>query len=620
MLTPPRSFLCLLSILAGPLLLAEDKGPQTVEELRQAVEIVLKEGHTPGAAVAIVSRDKVEWIAGLGLADEAANKPVTTKTIFRIGSASKEFVALAALKLQEEGKLKLTDTLRQWVPEFPVENAWESTDPVRLDQLLEHTSGIPDLRFSEYAHNDPSPVTLTQALNFAPQNRVIRWRPGSRYAYSGVGPALVAAVVEKISGLRFEDYVRDNFFGPLRMDTTSYFLTPEVESNLTTMYWSRSHKVAPYQHVIYRPSGAINASIEDMASYVRFHLQRGSLDGQRILKEASIDRLELPTTLPAARAGVTVGYGLCNWSMFSAGYKWHGHGGNRDACFVTMEYCPELGVGLVVMLNSNQEDALARTINLMRGYVMRKAPQKVFPPAGPMPAFFNQEFEGTYHNIAPRDEGYTDFIEGLRSFRKIRVDEKGMTMTRVPSRWVPVSGNLFRLEDGTEPELAVITGEGGEMLLQCFQGTFRHTSEMGLAALNYGMKFSFGILLSAVLFAMIWGGCLAFGRLKNAGPLGLRSWPLLGVAGVGGFIAFYVNFQEGHIDIVGTMNVWSVGLMLGTLLIPLSAIFTAVGLWRHRKTPMNRFAYWHAVLVALGLLFITGYGLAWGLIGIRTWA
>ncbi len=620
MLKKSRWSLCLILFLAGQLLLAEDKGPKTIEELRQAIEKVLKDGRTPGAAVAIVSRDKVEWMAGLGLADEATNKPVTTKTIFRIGSTSKEFIALAALKLQEEGKLKLTDTLRQWVPEYPVENAWESTDPVRIVHLLEQTSGIPEYRFSEYAHNDPTPVTLAQALNFAPQYRVIRWRPGSRYAYSSVGPALVAAVIEKASGQRFEDYVRDNFFLPLQMTTTSYFLTPEVQSNLTTMYWSRSHKVAPYRHLIYRPSGAVNASIEDMANYVRFHLQRGSFDGRQLLREASIDRLEVPTTLPSAQAGVTVGYGLYNRAMFSRGYEWHGHNGNRDACYVTMEYCPELGMGLVVMLNSNNVSAFARVNNLVRLYAMRNVPEKALPPAAPMPAFLNQSFNGLYLNIAPRDEGYTDFMEGIGNIRKIRVEEKEMIMMKGSLRWVPVSGNLFRLHDGAKPELAVITGENGETLLQCFEGTFRRTSAVGFWSVFYGMLVSFGLLITSVLFAVVWGLRLSCGRLKNAGPLGPRAWPLLAVVGIAGFIAFYVNFQEGHIDILGTMNIWSVGLMLCTLLIPLSAIFSVVGLWRHRKTPMNRFAYWHAVLVALGLVFITGYGLAWGLIGIRTWA
>ncbi len=198
-------------------------GPKSIPELQMAIQAVLKETKTPGAAIAIVSRDKVEWMAGLGQADVAANQPVTTETLFRIGSVSKSFAALAALKLQEEGKLKLTDTVRQWAPEVAFVNPWEATDPVRLVHLMEHTTGFDDIHLREYALNDPTPIALKDALAYGASSRICRWRPGSRMAYCNSGPAVLAAVIEKVSGERFEDYVREHFFKPLHMDTAGYF-------------------------------------------------------------------------------------------------------------------------------------------------------------------------------------------------------------------------------------------------------------------------------------------------------------------------------------------------------------------------------------------------------------
>src|SRR5438128_1604325 len=116
--------------------LAADRPVQSIPELQAAIEAVLKETKTPGAAVVIVSRDKVEWIAGIGKADVAMDKPVTAETLFRIGSVSKGFAALAALQLQEQGKLKLTDTVRQWVPDVAFSNPWETTNPLRLVHLM----------------------------------------------------------------------------------------------------------------------------------------------------------------------------------------------------------------------------------------------------------------------------------------------------------------------------------------------------------------------------------------------------------------------------------------------------------------------------------------------------
>src|SRR5438046_4253102 len=109
----------------------DTSGPKSIPELQMRIETVLQETKTAGAAIAIVSRDKVEWVAGIGKEDVSANNPVTAETLFRIGSVSKSFAALAALKLREEGKLKLTDTVRQWVPEVAFTNPWDATDQVR---------------------------------------------------------------------------------------------------------------------------------------------------------------------------------------------------------------------------------------------------------------------------------------------------------------------------------------------------------------------------------------------------------------------------------------------------------------------------------------------------------
>src|SRR5690349_20849845 len=104
----------LLSLVLFPMLsiglsaaeVTRDASPKSIPELKSAIEAILKETRTPGAAAAIVSSNRVEWMAGIGTADVAAGQPVTTNTLFRLGSLSKAFVAIAALQLREAGKLK----------------------------------------------------------------------------------------------------------------------------------------------------------------------------------------------------------------------------------------------------------------------------------------------------------------------------------------------------------------------------------------------------------------------------------------------------------------------------------------------------------------------------------
>src|SRR4029079_4155366 len=187
--------------------------------------------------------------------------------------------------------------------------------------LMEHTSGFDDIHLREYAHNDPTPIALNDALAFGASSRVARWRPGSRMAYCNTGPAVLAAVIEKVSGERFEDYVQEHSFKPLHMDTASYFYTPAVEQRLTKLYRSDGITPYPYWHICYRSLGAVNASARDMANYVRFYLQRGRLDGTQLLQPSSIERMETTETLPSARLGRIAGYGFVNCGDSEGGFS-----------------------------------------------------------------------------------------------------------------------------------------------------------------------------------------------------------------------------------------------------------------------------------------------------------
>jgi CubicO group peptidase (beta-lactamase class C family) len=198
--------------------------PQTLKGLEQRVKAIMTENDTPGVGIALVSRDEILWVAGFGTADIATEKAVDTDTLFRIGSISKSFVSLAVLQLQEQGKLSLNDTLRELAPEIAFTNPWEDSDPVRLVHLLEHTTGFEDIHLREFAYNHPT-IALHDVLAYNPASRTSRWPPGRHMSYSNSGPVAAAYVVEKIAGQPFEEFVRQNLFEPLAMETADFFLT-----------------------------------------------------------------------------------------------------------------------------------------------------------------------------------------------------------------------------------------------------------------------------------------------------------------------------------------------------------------------------------------------------------
>ena len=327
----------------------EPKPAQSIGELCQQLEKILKDSHTPGVSVAIVRKDGPEWVAGLGIADVASNRPATADTLFRIGSTSKAFVSLSILKLAREGKLSLEDPVAKLAPEVAFENRWEATDPVRVVHLLEHTTGWDDMHLKEYA-NDAQGIDLRAALEFGRASRVSRWPPGTLMSYCGTGPAVAAYIVEKVTGQRFEDYVQQNFFNPIGMKTATYFEPPA--GTATTQYHSDGKTPYPYWHIIYRPTGSINASANDMAPYVQFYLNRGTVNGVVVTPSADIDRMESPQTTWAAKDGLKSGYGLCNYWSFRDGFIYHGHTGGVVGGSTEIAYMPEYGVGYFFGINS----------------------------------------------------------------------------------------------------------------------------------------------------------------------------------------------------------------------------------------------------------------------------
>jgi len=160
-----------LLLLLVPFCLAADKKEekpkpaQSIDELRQQIDKILKDTHTNGVSVAIVHKDGPEWVTGLGMADLASNRPATADTLFRIGSTSKAFASLSILLLADQGKLSLEDPVHKLAPDVWFENRWESTDPVRVVNLLEHTTGWDDLRLREYAKQVPDSMSVREGLD-----------------------------------------------------------------------------------------------------------------------------------------------------------------------------------------------------------------------------------------------------------------------------------------------------------------------------------------------------------------------------------------------------------------------------------------------------------------------
>jgi CubicO group peptidase (beta-lactamase class C family) len=597
---------------------------QSIAELQQQLEKILQDSHTPGVSVAIVHKDGPEWIAGLGKADVAADRANSPETLFRIGSTSKAFASLSILKLANEGKLSLQDSVRKLAPDVWFENRWEETDPVRVVDLLEHTTGWDDLHFRGYA-KDAAGMSLRDGLAYEQQSRVSRWRPGTRMAYCNSGPAVAAYIVEKITGERFEDYVARNFFEPMGMKTATYF--QPTATPMTTLYHTDGKTPYPYWNILIRPAGAINASANDMAAYLGFYLNRGSVNGAEVMPASSVERMENSTRTWGAQEGMKAGYGLGNYWSFHEGYVYHGHNGGVEGGLTELAYMPDYGVGYFYSINSGNGDTFQKIGTSIRAYVTRELQRPALPAASPLPANAGS-YAGWYEPDSPRSQ-MSYFIERVLGLTKVSFDSEKMLVSSLGGEnegYIPVGGMQFREVPKEDPPLPAATAEllapnsEGQFIQMDAQTTMRRVPAwFAISEIVLTVWIAIAVIL-VLAYAPFWLLRGLSKKRRRPAERAIRCWPLLAVLSLVAVVVIFILSSDDLLTRMGNLTIWSAGLFLSTVAYGIASVAGVLALWFAPKQEVRKGVYRFSVFVVAGLLIAAAYFAYWGFIGLRPWA
>jgi CubicO group peptidase (beta-lactamase class C family) len=597
--------------------------PTTIDELLAAINDVLDEHDTAGVALAIVNEDGPEWIGALGKANVENDIAANADTLFRIGSTSKVFVALSVLQLVEEGRLSLDDKLAELAPEIEFENPWEETHPVRVVHLLEHTTGWDDIHLPEYAHNDPTPATLKEGLDFHPHSRKSRWQPGTRMSYCNAGPPVAAYIVQKITGQDFEDYVQDNFFTPLQMTGSTYRRSERVQENGATLYTDGVEE--DYWHIIMRPSGAINASANNMARLLQMFLGRGTLDGVQYVSPSSLERMETAHTTNGARAGLEIGYGLNNYTSTHEHWVYQAHGGGVGGGLTEFAYMPDANRGYAFMINSGSGAAFVDIRDLIRNYQTRELTEPDVPEPVPL-TDVKRDITGLYHPINSRQQ-ISYFIERALGIERFWLKDGALQRKALLggdiTEYLPAGNGLYRSPEfgrinlaSTEDPLAGPVIHAGDLVLKPVSALVAY-GQLAIAALWLVS------IPTSFLYFLVWGVRKLRGKVPKGASTRIRLWPLFAGVSVVAFVVLFAAGMSSTTNIFNTLGrptAISISIMLATIAF---AVFAALGTYTaitERNTKMNRFNYWYCSVSSCLHTLVAAYLLWFGVIGIQTWA
>ncbi len=310
----------------------------------------------PGCAIAAVRDGDVVLAAGWGRRDLRTELPVTSDTLFAIGSTTKAFTAATVGALVDDGLLEWERPLRDYLPGLRLHDP-VVTDRLTVVDLLSHRSGLPRHDLTWVGHPDRSRAELVHRLRFLPLSRDLR----QEFQYCNLGYLVAGHVVEMLSGTSWEDYLRTRLLTPLGMDRSN-LSAEDLRDNPdhASAYERRQGVIVPVPArpvTAMAPAGAVNSCAADMARWLLAQLSGGQLDGRAVMSPATMARQHAPHMLmPEDRtfpASTRHAYGL-GWMI--GRYRDHRlaeHGGGIDGFQTECMLLPDDGIGVAVMTNTS---------------------------------------------------------------------------------------------------------------------------------------------------------------------------------------------------------------------------------------------------------------------------
>ncbi|MEY3444068.1 MAG: hypothetical protein RLZZ519_2349, partial [Bacteroidota bacterium] len=536
---------------------------------------------------------------------------------YHVGSLGKVIVAIGILKLAEQGRLKLDDPVSIHLPALEMPNDWNATDPVRIVHLLEHSAGLDDMHFNEFFLNGDAKIPLGTALARNPASKRIRWRPGTRSAYSNVGYAIAASIIESITKEEADSWLKQNVLLPMGMQD-SYFDRGE-STNQPVVKGCAGLSLVRSRSYLYYPAVGFVTTARDMGRLLAFLAGNGSVGSDTVLQPASVARMmRSETTLAADRGWYDGDYGLGVRIWGDRNFQRIVVNGYVEGFVSQMEFYPETKSGWVLMGTDvlDRGGYLSEMQQIFADHLGQERHSVSLPANAPSPT-------PGWYRFANSRNGYMDFEHHLMANLYI-VDHGDDQNGRW---WGRLSGNEpFVLEfEAAHSEFlandpphfktfAGKTAEGTDFLV--IEGKYfeRERHSTGLIR-GFFRIFSWLVILFSILVPLIgffqrrWSWLK--GNFSLAWMVVLPNW--LGYAG-------YSMLTSENYAGLGQIGLFSLLLATISCLIPVFALLSVVALFR--KWPSGRGRYLRIAWLPLiaGNIGLTIYLAAFGMIPFFSWA
>ena len=371
-----------LTLVAGSGVLLSPLAAQSDEDLSQALARVIPqleaeiqkgmlEGQIPSLTVALTDRVGELWTGAYGDSNLWAGTPASTQTVYLIGSTFKAQSTIALLQQMEDGLFQLDDPVNPYLNDFQIQE--EPGYPVTFRHLLTHTSGLP----AAYGGHDVWGETVPSPLSvYLGESLEVAGPPLEKVVYSNLAYTLVAYLVERFSGMSYKEYIKDRIWSPVGMTSTAFAPTPEMEERLSIPYVPNQETGRPAAAGRTKadvwPAGIVYGTVHDQASWVRFNLGDGAVEGGRLLRPETMQQMHTLQFRQFSGGSMgggwgyeNPGYGLTWWLSTREREQFFAHSGSVSGYTAFVMGNRTRGLGIAVLTNGNRAHShLVRICNL----------------------------------------------------------------------------------------------------------------------------------------------------------------------------------------------------------------------------------------------------------------
>jgi len=401
----------------------------------------------PGAVVLVARNSIPIYRKAFGLADMELRVTMVPDDVFELGSMTKQFTAVGILMLMEQGKLSLEDDLVKFLPDYPT-----AGNRITIRNLLNHTSGIKDYtnmpEWLPLLRKDMSPSELIDIF----KNQPADFKPGERWAYDNSGYILLGAIIEKVSGETYPDFIQKHIFEPLGMKNSYYGDNQKIIPGRVEGYSSRPEgfsKAAYLSMTQPYAAGSLMSNVDDLL------LWDEALYTEKLVKQSSLKKAWTPSVLSN---GIDTGYGF-GWAIAEyASHRVIAHGGSINGFATDAIRLPDEHVYIVVLSNNESYSSEDAAIKIM-GLILNK------PIENPIPIHVAAESLEPFVGVYRIDENTERIVtrEGDKLYSQRTGGERNELIPYAPAEFF-LSGELTRFRFARNTAEKVIAMERLEVI------------------------------------------------------------------------------------------------------------------------------------------------------------